>query len=125
MRRILVCLVLTLAALLMARGSALAAHSVTLTWTASSDGVANPSLAYNVYRGSATGAEATTPINASPVAAGCSGATCTWTDANVTTASTYFYTLKATLNGVSSAASNEVSCTIPLAAPSGLGAVAQ
>jgi hypothetical protein len=98
-------------------------HSVVLAWTASSDGAANPTLAYNVYRGTAPGGESSTALNPSPVAAGCSSAsTCTYTDTAVTVGNTYYYTVKATLNGGLSAASNEASATIPIAAPTGLAA---
>jgi hypothetical protein len=99
------------------------AHSVVLTWTASSDGAANPTLAYNIYRGTAAGGESSTALNSSPVAAACSStSTCTFTDTGVTVGSTYFYTVKATLNGALSAASNEASATVPIAAPTGLTA---
>jgi hypothetical protein len=93
-------------------------HCTNLSWTPSADGAANPTLAYNIYRGAAVGGESTTPINASPVAAACtSTTTCVYTDTNVSAGATYYYTAKATLNGGFSAASNEVSVQIPIAAP--------
>jgi hypothetical protein len=97
-----------------------AGHSVVLTWTPSPDGSANPTLAYNIFRGTAAGAEGSTPINAAPVAVGCSGAACTYTDTNVSVGQAYFYTVTAILNGVQSVPSNECNTTIPLGAPSGV-----
>lgn len=121
MKKTLGSLILTLVGMLLSSAVAFGAHNVVLTWTPSADGTANPALAYKICRGTATGAEASTPINASPVAAACSSTTtCTYTDTSVSAASTYFYTVKALLNGVSSVPSNEASCTVPLAAPTGL-----
>lgn len=96
-------------------------HNVVLTWNPSVDGSSNPPLAYNIYKGTAAGGEASTPINATPVAAGCAGpASCTYTDTDVSPGITYYYTVKATLNGGVSAASNEASGTIPFGSPTGL-----
>jgi hypothetical protein len=105
-------------------------HSVTLTWTASTSSSAYPSLGYNVYRGTAAGGESAVPINSSLVAVGCSGATCTYTDTNVTPLATYYYEVAACVGTTCSAMSNEVSATIPLtggdlAAPTGLKSTAQ
>lgn len=41
---------------------------------------------------------------------------------NLAVGTTYFYTAKATLNGNLSAASNEASAIVPIAAPTGLAA---
>jgi fibronectin type 3 domain-containing protein len=97
-----------------------AGHYVTLTWNPSSDGAANPTLSYNVFRGATAGNESTTPI-ATGVAAGCTNTTtCTYSDPNVSAGQTYFYTVTAVLGGQQSAQSNECSTVIPLGAPSGL-----
>jgi hypothetical protein len=96
-------------------------HSVVLTWTASTDGAANPTLGYNVYRSSSTGTEdGTTAINGTTlVGVGCS------TDSNVSVGQTYFYVLRSSLGGVESVDSNEASAKMVPAAPSGLAAKAQ
>ena len=92
-------------------------HCTNLAWTPSTDGV-NPTLAYNIYRGTTAGGESATPLNASPIDAGCSSTTtCVYVDTTVSAGATYYYTAKATLNGGLSAASNEVSAQIPIAAP--------
>lgn len=79
-------------------------HSVTLTW--------NPSTVtastYFLYRGTATGKESTTPLNAAGVATGCtSSTTCTFMDTTVIGGSTYFYYAEAQSNGVNSVPSAE------------------
>ncbi len=88
-------------------------HDVILTWTASTTpGV----VGYNVYRGITSGKESTTPLNSSPVAAGCTTATtCTYTDATVVAGTTYYYTVTAVASNdaTQSADSNEVSATVP------------
>jgi hypothetical protein len=85
-------------------------HSVSLSWTASTDIVDG----YFVYRGTTAGGESTTPLNAIVV-----GAT-TYTDTTVPGPGTYFYTVKASVGGVLSIASNEVSTVILPAPPSAL-----
>jgi hypothetical protein len=110
MKRILA----TLAMLLMVCALGFGQHNVVLSWTPSTTNATYPGVAYNVYRGTSTGGESGTPINASPVAAGCTSPTsCSYADWNVTAGTTYFYTLKAILNGLSSVPSNEVSATVP------------
>jgi hypothetical protein len=88
-------------------------HDVILTWAASTTpGV----VGYNVYRGATSGGESTTPLDSSPVGAGCtSTATCTYTDATVVAGTTYYYTVTAVASGdvTQSADSNEVSATVP------------
>ena len=95
-------------------------HTVTLTWTASAD-MPNPIPAgsgYNVYRGTAPGAEGATPINgATPVAAN------TYIDTTATIG-VYDYYLKTVLNGAISVASVEVSTVILPAPPTNLVAAA-
>jgi hypothetical protein len=99
------------------------AHGVTLVWTASTSTYTG--LGYNVYRGSASGAEAATPVNSALLTAACTGTSCTYTDSNVTAQSSYYYTVAACVASTCSAMSNEASATVPLAggdinAPSGL-----
>ncbi len=78
-------------------------HSVVLTWEASPTG----GVTYNVFRGTASGAEGTTPINTSPIPA------LTYTDANVTPGTGYYYTVEAVDSGGSSGPSNEAAARIP------------
>jgi hypothetical protein len=118
MRRMIMVMVLLLG---LGCGTVFAGHSVTLTWTPSTDS----SAAYNVYRGTTAGGEAAVPINPAPVAVACTGSSCTYTDSNVAASTTYSYYLEATLNGKSSVPSNEVSCTIPLGPPGSVSALAQ
>jgi fibronectin type 3 domain-containing protein len=80
-------------------------HDVILSWTASgSSGV----VGYNIYRGTASGKESTTPLNSSPVTG------TTYTDSNVTAGQTYYYMITAvSSSGTQSADSGEVSVTVP------------
>lgn len=78
-------------------------HSVVLTWDASP----TTGVTYNVFRGTAAGAEGTTPINTSPLTA------LTYTDANVASGTGYYYTVEAVDSGGSSGPSNEAAAKIP------------
>jgi len=78
-------------------------HSVLLEWTPSP----TAGVAYNVFRGVSSGGEGTTPLNASPVSA------TSYTDTNVASGQTYFYTVEAVDSGGSSAPSNEAQAGIP------------
>ena len=81
-------------------------HDVMLSWTAS----ATPGvLGYNVYRGTTSGGESSTPLNSTPISS------TTFTDVNVTAGSTYYYcvTAIAANNVTQSSASNETGATIP------------
>jgi len=78
-------------------------HSVVLSWGASS----TSGVTYNVFRGTSSGGEGTTPINSSPVTQ------LTYTDTNVTPGSDYYYTVEAVDSGGSSAPSNEAVADIP------------
>ena len=81
-------------------------HDVILSWTASpTSGV----IGYNVYRGTTSRGESSTPLNSSLVYG------TTYTDANVTAGVTYYYLVTAVMsNGVTqSAASSETSATVP------------
>lgn len=77
------------------------AHTVTLTWVASIDTVDG----YNVYRGTAAGAEST-KLNTALVTG------TTFTDSTPLGGHDY-YTVKASLGGVEAVASNEVSVVVP------------
>jgi hypothetical protein len=79
------------------------AHWVALSWTAS----ATSGVTYNVFRGTSSGAESTTPLNTTAI----SGTT--YSDANVTSGQTYYYTVEAVNSAGSSAPSNEASAAIP------------
>ncbi len=89
-----------------------ASHGSFLTWTPSTS-----ATSYNIYRGTATGAETTLAgsVQASAICVG-SPVKCTYVDplANLTAGTTYFYVVKA-VNAVSqeSGASNEASAAIP------------
>ena len=81
-------------------------HDVILTWTAS----ASPGVAgYNVYRGTTSGGESTTPLNSSPITG------TTYTDTNVQAGQVYYYMVAALgSNGTTqSKDSSEVSATVP------------
>jgi hypothetical protein len=84
------------------------AHSVSLSWAASTD----PVSGYNVYRGAAAGAE-TTLLTPTPITA------LVFTDSSPVLGED-FYVVKSVLNGVDSVASNEVSTVILPAPPTNL-----
>ena len=80
-------------------------HDVILSWNSSAgSGIAG----YNVYRGTSSGMEASTPLNSSPV----SGPT--YADTGVTSGTKYYYVLRTVASGGTlSAASGEVAATVP------------
>jgi hypothetical protein len=81
-------------------------HDVILAWTES----ATPGvMGYDLYRGTTSGGESSTPLNSTPI----NGTT--YTDANVTAGAAYYYVVTAVASdGVTqSADSNEVSATVP------------
>ena len=81
-------------------------HDVILSWTAS----ATPGvMGYNVYRGTTSGGESSTPLNSTPVKR------TAYTDGNVTPGATYYYVVKAVAaNSVTqSAKSKEAAATVP------------
>ena len=80
---------------------------VGLTWTASTG-----AASYNVYRGTVSGGESTTPI-----ATGLTGTA--YTDTSVVNGDTYYYTVAAVNAGGASAASNEASATPEVLVSSG------
>jgi hypothetical protein len=85
--------------------SGLGIHNVGLLWTPSStSGV----VGYNVYRGTTSGGENSTPLNSTPI----SGTT--FTDESVTAGSTYYYVVTAVgSDDTQSPASAESSTTVP------------
>jgi fibronectin type 3 domain-containing protein len=79
--------------------------TVALSWTASTD-----AASYNVYRGTTSGGESTTPI--------ATGITTTaYSDTGLTNGTTYYYKVAAVNGGGTSGYSNEASATPELAAP--------
>lgn len=88
------------------------AHSVNLTWTASTDAVDG----YNIYRGSAAGQE-TALINTSVVTG------TSFTDSTAPLGAS-FYVARSVAGGVESDNSNEVSVSIRPSAPTNLVATA-
>jgi hypothetical protein len=93
------------------------AHGITYTWTASASTYAG--LGYNLYIGTTPGGEGATSVNTALMAVGCSGASCTYTYANVVPLATYYATLATCVpNGSATTCSvqtAEVAATIPLA----------
>ena len=79
---------------------------VSLTWTAPSSG-GNAITGYDVYEGTTSGAESSTPVNTSPLGA----TTTTYTVTGLTNGTTYYFTVKAINTAGSSGASNEASAT--------------
>jgi len=81
-------------------------HDVILAWT---DSTTPGVIGYNVYRGTASGGESSTPLNSTPINA--SG----YTDGNVADGMTYYYVVTAVAsNGqTQSPASNEAAATVP------------
>jgi fibronectin type 3 domain-containing protein len=91
------------------------AHSVSLSWTASTDAVTG----YNVYRGTnPPGNEGSTPINSALVTS------TTFVDTNVSAGQKLDYVVTSvSAEGVESVHSNEVIVTVPLQPPTNLVAV--
>jgi hypothetical protein len=89
------------AAILTGTGSS----DVSLSWVASpTSGVTG----YNVYRGTTSGGESSTPLNSTPI----NGTS--YVDENVTAGITYYYVVTAVgSDGVQSASSNESEATVP------------
>ncbi|MGO8790035.1 MAG: choice-of-anchor D domain-containing protein, partial [Terriglobia bacterium] len=81
-------------------------HAVVLSWTVSPTAEVT---GYNVYRGTTSGGESSTPLNSTPL----SGTT--YTDESVTSGATYYYFVTAVVSNqdTPSAASNEAVATIP------------
>ncbi|HEX4147156.1 MAG TPA: choice-of-anchor Q domain-containing protein, partial [Pirellulales bacterium] len=71
-----------------------------LSWTAAAGTITG----YNVYRGTTSGGESSTPLNSSPLPAG----TTSYHDTTVVAGNTYYYVVKAIDGSATSASSNEV-----------------
>jgi hypothetical protein len=92
------------------------AHQCILSWVATPDAGVAGFQGYNIYRGTATGAEGASPINSSPVNG------LTYTDSSPSVG-VDFYVVKSVVNGVVSIPSNEVTTTILPAPPTNLTVV--
>jgi hypothetical protein len=100
-----------------------AAHSVALTWTASTDAAANPTLTYNVYRlNGACPATAPTSVSGSGFTKLNTAAitTTTFSDSGIAPG-TYCYFSTAFLNATESIPSNTAQALVAPAAPTSLG----
>jgi titin len=85
-----------------------AANQITLSWTAPSGSVSG----YNIYQGTSSGGETTTPVNGSVLVSGTS------TTVTVSTTGTYYFQVTAVNAAGQSSASNEASATAAAIAPS-------
>ncbi len=83
-----------------------AQYTVRISWTASVDAAANPSLTYDVYRASTCGG-LFVKINVAPVTG------TTYLDVSAATGAAYCYQVTAVLGGVSSAPSNQAIAAVP------------
>jgi fibronectin type 3 domain-containing protein len=93
-------------------------HYVTLSFTASPDAAAYPTLTYNVYRQQLVSKTSVCSLGSmQPIG---NTATTSYADTNVQVGAIYCYAVTATLNGGESDFSNTASATIPIAPPSGL-----
>ncbi len=94
---------------------------ITLSWTVPSSNGGSAITGYNVYRGTTSGSEGTTPVGTA------SGSTLSYTDTGLTNGQTYFYKVTAVNSVGQSMPSNEASATpaapstVP-SAPTGLTA---
>ena len=95
------------------QGSPLAGNAqVTLSWSAPSSDGGSPITGYDVYEGTTSGGESTTPVNPAPLAAG----TTSYTVSGLSDGTTYYFTLKVINAAGSSPASNEALAT-PVSPP--------
>jgi len=95
--------------------TAVSGSEINLSWTAPSGTVTG----YNVYRGTTSGGESTTPVAAGLAVA-------SYADMNVAAGTTYYYTVAASNSAGTGPASAEASAAVPMppSAPTGLTAVA-
>lgn len=91
-----------------------AGHTVTLTWTASPDAAANPSITYNIYRFNGTPA---CPTSGFTLLSSTASGVLTATDSNVTVGETLSYEVTAVLNGLESVPSGCASVLLPPSPP--------
>jgi hypothetical protein len=86
--------------------SGTAGHDVVLSWTASTTGGV---AGYNIYRGTKSGGESSTPLNSGPI----NGTD--YTDETVTAGVQYYYTITSVTSdgGAQSAPSSETNATVP------------
>ena len=85
---------------------ALSQNVVRVSWVASSDAAANPSLTYNVYR-AATCPGQFAKLNSAPVSS------TSYLDNTVATGASYCYQVTAVLAGLESQPSNQAVATVP------------
>src|SRR5579863_4303388 len=81
-------------------------YAVKISWTASTDAAANPSLTYNVYRAAACPGHFA-KINAAPVIG------TSYVDTSAGTGAAYCYQVTAVLSGVESVPSNQAIAAVP------------
>lgn len=96
---------------------AFAQHSVVLTWNASTDAAANPSLTYNVYRSTVACPASGVPAGATKV--GSAVAALTYTDSTVQVGTNCYY-VTSQLNGAESVGSNTAPAVLLPASPTGV-----
>ena len=85
--------------------TAVSAGEIDLSWAAPTGNVTG----YNVYRGTASGGESTTPLNSTPLPAGATS----FQDTSVTPGNTYYYVIRAVSGPVLSAISTEATAAAP------------
>ena len=79
-------------------------HDVVLSWTAST---ASGVTGYNVYRGTTSDGESSTPLNSSAITG------TSYTDTNVQAGQTYYYVVTAIDGSTQSSDSNQATATVP------------
>ena len=80
---------------------------VALTWSAPTSDGGSPITGYDVYEGTTSGGESTTPVNSAPLSASATS----YTVRGLSDGTTYYFTVKAINAAGPSSASNEVSAT--------------